>query len=240
MHYVRVLSCKEEQESFVVDVKDTSTFLIIAVRSQPLTAALVSLYGSMSLSAILFASLSVSALNRPEKKKRKKLMKDSLSLAAMIRRFTREKEEMRKKSPAAATTTAGTAATGAATGIKPPNANRSVLNSHSVTPGNDLADLTNDSSVIPLLNSANDEMLQDLMDELDFSLLDPSELSSLEGQGENGNGAVQRGGGGAAAAGGGGASAGRVQRTGLILPPLLPTTLPAPLIKRIEDLRAVS
>ncbi|KAG7325949.1 hypothetical protein KOW79_010874 [Hemibagrus wyckioides] len=185
----------------------------------------------------------VSALNRPEKKKRKKLMKDSLSLAAMIRRFTREKEEMRKKSPAAAatttTTTAGTAVTGAAAGIKPPNANRSVLNSHSVAPGNDLSDLTNDPSVIPLLNSANDDMLQDLMDELDFSLLDPSELSSLEGQGENGNGAVQRGG-GAAAGGVGGASAGRVQRTGLIPPPPLPSGLPAPLTKRIEDLRAAS
>ncbi|KAK3508120.1 hypothetical protein QTP70_014682, partial [Hemibagrus guttatus] len=201
-------------------------------------AALVPLYGSVTLSAALFAPLSVSALNRPEKKKRKKLMKDSLSLAAMIRRFTREKEEMRKKSPAVATT-GGTAATGAAAGIKPPNANRSVLNSHSVAPGNDLADLTNDPSVIPLLNSANDDMLQDLMDELDFSLLDPSELSSLEGQGENGNGAVQRGG-GAAAGGGGGASAGRVQRTGLIPPPPLPSGLPAPLTKRIEDLRVAS
>ncbi|TUA86474.1 Ubinuclein-2 [Bagarius yarrelli] len=151
----------------------------------------------------------VSALNRPEKKKRKKLMKDSLSLAAMIRRFTREKEEMRKKNPAAVTT-AGTAATGGATGLKPPNPNRSILNSHTVAPGNDLADLTNDPAVIPLLGSANDDMLQDLMDELDFSLLDPSELSSLEGQGENGNGAIQRGGGASGA--GGGASAGRASR----------------------------
>lgn len=154
-------------------------------------------------------------------------MKDSLSLAAMIRRFTREKEEMRKKNPsAAAATTAGTT-----TGLKPPNTNRTVVNSNSVTPGNDLADLTNDPAVIPLLGSANDDMLQDLMDELDFSLLDPSELSSLEGQGENGNGAIQRA--------GGGASVGRVQRTGLLPPPPLPIGLPAPLTKRIEDLRAV-
>ncbi|XP_060760391.1 ubinuclein-2b isoform X2 [Neoarius graeffei] len=170
----------------------------------------------------------VSALNRPEKKKRKKLMKDSLSLAAMIRRFTREKEEMRKKNPsAAAAATAGTT-----TGLKPPNPNRTVVNSNSVTPGNDLADLTNDPAVIPLLGSANDDMLQDLMEELDFSLLDPSELSSLEGQGENGNGAIQRA--------GGGASVGRVQRTGLLPPPPLPIGLPAPLTKRIEDLRAAS
>lgn len=154
-------------------------------------------------------------------------MKDSLSLAAMIRRFTREKEEMRKKNPsAAAAATAGTT-----TGLKPPNANRTVVNSNSVTPGNDLADLTNDPAVIPLLGSANDDMLQDLMEELDFSLLDPSELSSLEGQGENGNGAIQRA--------GGGASVGRVQRTGLLPPPPLPIGLPAPLTKRIEDLRAV-
>ncbi|XP_034157557.1 ubinuclein-2b isoform X2 [Pangasianodon hypophthalmus] len=177
----------------------------------------------------------VSALNRPEKKKRKKLMKDSLSLAAMIRRFTREKEEMRKKNPASA---AVTAAPGTAAGLKPPNVNRTVLNSHSVAPGNDLADLTNDPAVIPLLGSANDDMLQDLMDELDFSLLDPPELSSLEGQGENGNAAVQRA--AAAAAAAAGASAGRVQRTGLIPPPPLPSGLPAPLAKRIEDLRAAS
>uniref|UniRef100_A0A8C4ZJ18 Ubinuclein 2a n=1 Tax=Gadus morhua TaxID=8049 RepID=A0A8C4ZJ18_GADMO len=40
-------------------------------------------------------------LHRPEKKKRKKLMKDSLCLAAMIRRFNREKDEMRKRNPSA-------------------------------------------------------------------------------------------------------------------------------------------
>ncbi|XP_017337068.1 ubinuclein-2b isoform X2 [Ictalurus punctatus] len=180
----------------------------------------------------------VSALNRPEKKKRKKLMKDSIALAAMIRGFSREKEEMRKKNPVAAAAPAAVAtstaavATGTATGLKPPNANRTVLNSHSVASGNDLADLTNDPAVIPLLGPANDDMLQDLMDELDFSLLDAPELSGLEGQGENGNAAVQRG--------PGAASTGRVQRTGLIPPPPLPSGLPAPLAKRIEDLRVAS
>lgn len=216
-------------------LKATSTFLILAIRSQPFVSFLVFLHGSVTLTSVFFASLSVSALNRPEKKKRKKLMKDSLSLAAMIRRFTREKEEIRKKTPTAAPT-GGTTATGAVAGLKPPTTNRSVVNSHSVAPGNDLADLTNDPAVIPLLGSANDDMLQDLMDELDFSLLDPSELSSLEGQGENGNAAVQRG---VGAAGGVGASVGRVQKTGLIPPPPLPSGLPAPLTKRIEDLRVV-
>uniref|UniRef100_A0AAR2KJW6 Ubinuclein 2b n=1 Tax=Pygocentrus nattereri TaxID=42514 RepID=A0AAR2KJW6_PYGNA len=164
----------------------------------------------------------VSALNRPEKKKRKKLMKDSLSLAAMIRRFTREKEEMRKKNPVVAGP------------LKvprgPPNANRPMLNSNSVPPGNDLsmADLTNDP-VMSLLGSANDnEMLQDLMGDLDFALLDPTEPSS-PGQGENGSVGAQRG-----------STPGRVQRTGLMPPPPLPDGLPAPLIKRIEDLRAAS
>ncbi|XP_072531249.1 ubinuclein-2b isoform X2 [Salminus brasiliensis] len=165
----------------------------------------------------------VSALNRPEKKKRKKLMKDSLSLAAMIRRFTREKEEMRKKNPAPA------AALKVARG--PQNTNRALLNSNSVAPGNDLsmADLTNDPAVMSLLGSANDnEMLQDLMGDLDFALLDPPEPSS-PGQGENGSAGVQRGG-----------AAGRVQRTGILPPPPLPEGLPAPLTKRIEDLRAAS
>ena len=146
-------------------------------------------------------------------------MKDSLSLAAMIRRFTREKEEMRKKNPVAAGP------------LKvphgPPNTNRAMPNSNSVPPGNDLsmADLTNDP-VMSLLGSANDnDMLQDLMGDLDFALLDPTEPSS-PGQGENGS---ARGG-----------TPGRVQRTGLVPPPPLPDGLPAPLAKRIEDLRVVS
>ncbi|XP_076866281.1 ubinuclein-2b isoform X2 [Brachyhypopomus gauderio] len=158
----------------------------------------------------------VSSLNRPEKKKRKKLMKDSLSLAAMIRRFTREKEEMRKKNPAPAA---------------PPKLQRAPPNSHSVAPGNDLsmADLTNDPAMMTLLGSTNEsEMFQDLMGDLDFSLLDPQEPSS-PGQGENGTAAAQRAG-----------TAGRLQRSGLLPPPPLPGGLPGPLAKRIEDLRAAS
>ncbi|XP_022538611.2 ubinuclein-2b isoform X2 [Astyanax mexicanus] len=165
----------------------------------------------------------VSALNRPEKKKRKKLMKDSLSLAAMIRRFTREKEEMKKKSPVPPAALKVARA--------PTNTNRALVNSNTATPGNDLsmADLTNDPAVMSLLGSANDnEMLQDLMGDLDFALLDPPEPSS-PGQGENGSAGVQRGG-----------TPGRIQRTGVMPPPPLPEGLPAPLIKRIEDLRAAS
>ncbi|RXN15460.1 ubinuclein-2-like isoform X1 [Labeo rohita] len=157
----------------------------------------------------------VSALNRPEKKKRKKLMKDSLSLAAMIRRFTREKEEIRKKNPA--------------TTVKlvraPPNATAAVA------PSNDLsmADLTSDPAVMSLLGGATEnDMLQELMGDLDFGLLDSPGPSS-PGQGENGTVAAQKAG-----------AAGRVQKTGLMPPPPLPNSLPAPLIKRIEDLRAAS
>ncbi|XP_051573459.1 ubinuclein-2-like isoform X2 [Myxocyprinus asiaticus] len=155
----------------------------------------------------------VSSLNRPEKKKRKKLMKDSLSLAAMIRRFTREKEEMRKKNPTNAVKLART-------------------QTNAVTPGNDLsmADLTSDPAVMSLLGGATEnDMLQELMGDLDFGLLDSPQPSS-PGQSENGSvAAAQKAGG-----------VGRVQKTGLMPPPPLPTSLPAPLLKRIEDLQVAS
>ncbi|XP_048055898.1 ubinuclein-2b isoform X1 [Megalobrama amblycephala] len=154
----------------------------------------------------------VSALNRPEKKKRKKLMKDSLSLAAMIRRFTREKEEIRKKNPASAVKLVRA----------PPNA------AAAVAPSSDLsmADLTADPAMMSLLGGGTEnDMLQELMGDLDFGLLDSPQPSS-PGQSENG---TQKAG-----------AAGRVQKTGLMPPPPLPNSLPAPLIKRIEDLRAAS
>ncbi|XP_059418332.1 ubinuclein-2b isoform X3 [Carassius carassius] len=156
----------------------------------------------------------VSALNRPEKKKRKKLMKDSLSLAAMIRRFSREKEEIRKKNPASAVKLVRA----------PPNTAAAA-----VTPGSDLtmADLTSDPAVMSLLGGATEnDMLQELMGDLDFGLLDSPGPSS-PGQSENGSAAGQKAG-----------AAGRVQKTGLMPPPPpLPSILPAPLLKRIEDLR---
>ncbi|XP_057184036.1 ubinuclein-2b isoform X1 [Triplophysa rosa] len=153
----------------------------------------------------------VSALNRPEKKKRKKLMKDSLSLAAMLRRFTREKEEM-KKIPAVA-------------------AKISQAQSNTLTPAGDLsvADLTSDPAMMSLLGGATEnDMLQELMSDLDFGLLDSPQPSS-PGQSENGSAAGQKTG-----------ATARVQKTGLMPPPPLPNGLPAPLLKRIEDLRAAS
>uniref|UniRef100_A0A8C1AI59 Ubinuclein 2b n=2 Tax=Cyprinus carpio TaxID=7962 RepID=A0A8C1AI59_CYPCA len=159
----------------------------------------------------------VSALNRPEKKKRKKLMKDSLSLAAMIRRFSREKEEIRKKNPAAAGKL-----------VRAPQNTAAAA----VAPGNDLsmADLTSDPAVMSLLGGATEnDMLQELMGDLDFGLLDSPGPSS-PGQSENGTAAGQKAG-----------AAGRVQKTGLMPPPPpLPNSLPAPLLKRIEDLRVAS
>ncbi|XP_058624583.1 ubinuclein-2b isoform X2 [Onychostoma macrolepis] len=159
----------------------------------------------------------VSALNRPEKKKRKKLMKDSLSLAAMIRRFSREKEEIRKKSPTAAVKLVR---------APPNNATAAAV----VAPGSDLtmADLASDPVMLTLLGGATEnDVLQELMGDLDFGLLDSPGPSS-PGQSENG------------AAGQKAGAAGRVQKTGLMPPPPLPSSLPAPLLKRIEDLRSAS
>ncbi|XP_041940725.1 ubinuclein-2b isoform X1 [Alosa sapidissima] len=182
----------------------------------------------------------VLSLNRPEKKKRKKLMKDSLNLAAMLRRFAREKEEMRKKQPAAALKLSrgpSSANTTPSTAQCPPG----MLNSHpqsvsAITPGGDfnMADLTTDPAVMSLLGGASEnEMLQDLMGDLDFGLLDSPQPGSPRHQGENGNLAP------AGMKAGGAAAALRGQR-GLLNPPPLPNGLPGPLIKRIEDLRAAS
>ncbi|KAM4635083.1 ubinuclein-2b isoform 2-T2 [Polymixia lowei] len=170
----------------------------------------------------------VSALNvhRPEKKKRKKLMKDSIHLANMLRRFTREKEEMRKKNPAPAGSLPRPNA-------KVPNASSALLNAHTKVTGNNdfnMADLTADPTMMSLLGSANNnDMLQDMMGDLDFGMLDSPQPSS-PGQGENGSMGVGH------KLGGGG----RASQGGVLSPPPLPGGLPAPLIKRIEDLRAAS
>ncbi|KAM9780103.1 ubinuclein-2-like [Neosynchiropus ocellatus] len=161
----------------------------------------------------------VSALNRPEKKKRKKLMKDSLHLANMLRRFTREKEEMRKRNmPPAGPPRPNT---------KVPGANSALLNAQSKAGGaNDcsITDLTSDPAVMSLLGSANNDILQDMMGDLDFGMLDSPQPAS-PGQGENGSF---------------GHKSGRVSQGGVITPPPLPSGLPGPLLKRIEDLRAAS
>ncbi|XP_034046689.1 ubinuclein-2b isoform X2 [Thalassophryne amazonica] len=167
----------------------------------------------------------VSPLNvhRPEKKKRKKLMKDSIHLANMLRRFTREKEEMRKKN----LTAAGLPRLNA----KVPSANSTLLNTHAKTAGSNdcsMADLTADPTVISLLGSANNDMLQDMMGDLDFSMLDSPQPSSPV-QAENGSFGV-----------GHKPGVSRVVQGNMAPPPPLPTGLPAPLTKRIEDLRAAS
>uniref|UniRef100_A0A1A8CXI5 Ubinuclein 2 n=1 Tax=Nothobranchius kadleci TaxID=1051664 RepID=A0A1A8CXI5_NOTKA len=168
----------------------------------------------------------VSPLNvhRPEKKKRKKLMKDSLHLANMLRRFTREKEEMRKKNLAVAGAPPRLSA-------KVPSANSSLINAHPKAAGNEsnVVDVTTDQAVLSLLSSANNDVLQDMMGDLDFAMLDSPQPAS-PAQGENSSfGAGQKAGGG-----------GRMLQANVMTPPPLPSGLPGPLTKRIEDLRAAS
>lgn len=170
------------------------------------------------------------SLHRPEKKKRKKLMKDSLCLAAMLRRFTQEKEEMSKRDASVSHPGPGLTST--------PSSNNLLQNSHLQANANNndlsLADLTADPAMMSLLSSANESELQDLMRDLDFSFLDvgPQMPSSARENGQVGLGSSL----GHKIAGGG---LNRWQG-GLISFPPLPDGLPAPLIKRIEDLRAVS
>ncbi|XP_026877756.2 ubinuclein-2a isoform X6 [Electrophorus electricus] len=155
-------------------------------------------------------------IHRPEKKRRRKPMKDSLCLAAMLRRFTREKEEMHKHGLAAAS-----------------NSLHPQLH-HIHTTNNDtlLADLAADPAMMSLLTSANENELQDLLSDLDFSVLDtgpqPPAVARENGQLASGVGPK---------VGGGALSRGQV---GLLSPPPLPDGLPAPLVKRIEDLRSAS
>ncbi|XP_071388821.1 ubinuclein-2a [Centroberyx affinis] len=187
----------------------------------------------------------VTALNlhRPEKKKRKKLMKDSLCLAAMLRRFTREKEEMRKRNP----NVVHPAPAGGA-----PNKSHSAASTNHLLAANSthpqlagaansdisLADLTSDPTVMSLLGSANEKELQDLLGDLDFSLLDAAPQHVMATARENGLLGV--GVPAPKAAGGGGQGRGLGSSSALFSPPPLPNGLPAPLIKRIEDLRAAS
>lgn len=150
-------------------------------------------------------------------------MKDSLHLANMLRRFTREKEEMRKRNMAAA---AGVPRPNA----KVPSANSALHNAHpKAAGGNDcpMSDLTSDPAVMSLLGAANNDMLQDMMGDLDFGMLDSPQPSS-PAQAENGFFGM-----------GHKAVGGRVPPGNVMTPPPLPSGLPGPLSKRIEDLRAV-
>ncbi|KAJ3600733.1 hypothetical protein NHX12_031709 [Muraenolepis orangiensis] len=191
-------------------------------------------------------------LHRPEKKKRKKLMKDSIQLANMLRRFSREKEDIRKKHvPGAGVTGTPPVRPNPAKALHGGGASSSVGGSshnnnagagpHNAPPkvtvvGGDfgVGDLSTDPTVLSLLGAASDntDMLQDLMGDLDFAMLDSP---GSPGQGENGGG---MGSGLKVGGGGGGGGAGGVAR--MLSPPPLPSGLCAPLIKRIEDLRAAS
>lgn len=165
--------------------------------------------------------LSVLNLQRPEKKKRKKLMKDSIHLANMLRRFTREKEEMRKKNLVEG------GLLRPATRI--PNANvlqfarpKAASSSNST-----IIDLTADPAIMSLLGSSNNDLLQDMMGNLDFGMLDsPQPPSPVHGENDSfGMGSK--------------AGSSRVTQGTIVMPPPLPSGLPGPLMKRIEDLRAV-
>lgn len=193
-------------------------------------------------------------LHRPEKKKRKKLMKDSLYLAAMLRRFTREKEDMRKRNPNSITLP-GLAGGAAHKSLSVASTNHLLASNSTQLQGTaantdvSLADLTADPAVMTLLGSANEKELQDLLGDLDFTVLDSDHQQVMVSARENGilgvgvpaNKATGEGGGGGGGGGsGGGQGRGQGSSSGLFSPPPLPDGLPAPLIKRIEDLRAVS
>ncbi|XP_035253415.1 ubinuclein-2-like isoform X1 [Anguilla anguilla] len=169
--------------------------------------------------------------HRPEKKKRKKLMKDSLHLAAILRRFTPESAEHRKKNLSTANSR-GPAHPAPPPGVATPHGPRPAFGpAHADI---SMSELTADPAVMSLLGSANEsEMLQDLMGELDFGVLDSPQACS-PAQGENGlvgAGAGQKAGSGVL---------GKAQATSLLVPPPLPDNLPAPLLKRIDDLRLAS
>lgn len=178
-------------------------------------------------------------------------MKDSLYLAAMLRRFTREKEEMKKRNQNVTLLGQNRAE---ATTIYSGNASNQLLASSSAPPqgaalSNDLslAELTSDPAVMSLLGSANEKELQDLLGDLDFSLLDSDQQHAVAAARENGilgvgaPAAKAAVGGGAGGGPGGGPGPGRsLSSSGLFSPPPLPAGLPAPLMKRIEDLRVVS
>lgn len=160
-------------------------------------------------------------------KKKKKLYKDSLSLAAMLRKFQKEKEALRQKESNPKTPV--TVATSISTPNKPP--------SSSASTGNDVSDLNLrvPDPVLSIFGSTSErELLQEaesaleMLGDIDFDKLldgasDGSPVSELSG--ENGN-ATQP-----------------TQTSQVMTPkqvPALPEGLPVLLEKRIGDLRIVS
>lgn len=124
-------------------------------------------------------------------------------LAAMLRRFAREKKEMHK--------------------LNPTNSSQ-LLQSDTM-----LGDLSSDPAMMSLLTSASESELQDLLIHLDFQALDTAPQTHGT---ENGPMCL----------GTGPRAVGRAcvnRAAGIMSPPPLPEGLPAPLVKRIEDLRVV-
>uniref|UniRef100_A0A8C6LK30 Ubinuclein 2a n=1 Tax=Nothobranchius furzeri TaxID=105023 RepID=A0A8C6LK30_NOTFU len=192
-------------------------------------------------SAAVTSQVTALNLHRPEKKKRKKLMKDSLYLAAMLRRFSREKEEMRKRNPnvnqlAASGGSASKPHSGSSTNLPVSNSNQP--QARAAVGDLSTAELTSDPAVMSLLSSASEKELQDLLGDLDFSLLDSDQQNAVVTARENG--ILGIGGPSHKAGGVGGQGRGLGSSSGLFSPPPLPDGLPAPLMKRIEDLRAAS
>lgn len=146
-------------------------------------------------------------------------MKDSINLANMLRRFTREKEEMRTKKMVEG------GLLGPATRISNANvlqfANPKAASSNNST----IIDLTTDPAIMSLLRTSNNDLLQDMMGNLDFGMLDsPEPLTPAHGENDSL---------------GPKAGSSKVIQGTLVMPPPLPSGLPGPLMKRIEDLRAV-
>lgn len=163
------------------------------------------------------------ALNSHKSEKKKKRYKDSLSLAAMIRKFQKEKDALKKESSPKVPVTLSTSS------LTKPSCAATAL-------GDDIPDLSLNSADpdLPIFVSTNEhELFQEaenaleMLDDFDFDRLldaasDGSPLS--ESGGENGN---------------------TTQPTfsSQVMPkvvPTLPDGLPVLLEKRIEDLRVVS
>lgn len=147
-------------------------------------------------------------------------MKDSIHLANMLRRFTREKDDMSKKNavelglPHPAT--------------RIPNINVLEFSNKGASSNNcSIIDLTADPAMMSLLGSSNNDLLQDMMGDLDFGMLDSPQPSSPV-HGENYSFGM-----------GSKTSSSRASQRNMGMAPPLPSGLPGPLMKRIEDLRAV-
>ncbi|XP_062955608.1 ubinuclein-2 isoform X4 [Cynocephalus volans] len=166
--------------------------------------------------------LGVVALNSHKSEKKKKRYKDSLSLAAMIRKFQKEKDALKKESNPKVPVTLSTSSLN-----KPPSA---------AALGNDVPDLNLNSADpdLPIFVSTNEhELFQDaenaleMLDDFDFERLldaasDGSPLS--ESGGENG-------------------TTTQPTYSSQVMPkvvPTLPEGLPVLLEKRIEDLRVAA